>query len=101
MNRWVLFVVGGFAGVIGFMLILVSMYVAGVGFDLEIFSNLFEPHLLRIYIFVWIFSGLGSYVPSLFPRWNNQQRSCLLVSLIVSFVVGLIVGVMGLLFTMV
>ena len=99
MKPWMYFVLGGIVGVIGFMLIL--LFTTGRPQEVNFFEHVLydvRPSLLRIYIVVWIFSGLGSMLVS---RWNVQQRYRLLGSLIVSIIVGIIVGVMGLLFIMV
>jgi len=83
MKTWLLFVVGGFTGVIGYLLLWAYLQIAYIGNFLG-----YSERDYFICIFVWIIGGFSSLLA---PRWENQ-RSRLIAMMFISLVVGVISG---------
>jgi len=94
MKPWQLFVVGGFAGVIGYLLLLLIpvqpiIDIATVVYDLIQEGIFWVVVVVVVYLCVWIVSGFSS---RLALRWENQ-RSRLIATIFIGLVVGPISGV--------
>ena len=87
MKPRLLFVVGGFAGVIGYLLLLLIPVQPIRDIAAVVQSGIFWV-VVVIYICVWIISGFSS---RLALRWENQ-RSRLIATIFIGFVVGAIAG---------
>jgi len=84
MKPWMYFVLGGFAGVIGYLLLWTYLGIASTGDFLIIFI---KP-IYFISIFVWIIGGFSGLLA---PKWENQ-RSRLIATMFIGLVVGVISG---------
>jgi len=81
MKPWLFFVVGGFAGVIGFLIPLLYVYYDYYGEPFPYFSHIFLP------IFVlWIFCGLVSLI------LTKIDKQLIILSLTLSLVTGCLLG---------